>query len=118
MNTEITTELLLTVYKRSIAFATTKWTNGEPKNIKIDKDGGLIATWSVRWCGDWQDESEYFNAEDLVLDLDEVAKAREERLKKEAEERKERQAKEQVERERIQKQQRKEQYLELKKEFD
>lgn len=114
---EITTELLKKVYERSIAYSLAKF-NKEPDSVSIDEDGEIEIEFITYCCGDRDVDTNFFAAEDLNSDLDDIYAARKkqeeidkenrrlERIKKDAEDK--------VRAER----KRKQQYLELKKEFE
>lgn len=117
MEAILNTETISTFYKRAIAFCDAKWKNGTPDRIEICDDGSFCATWTA-YSRDYDDTNEYFTAEEITVDLDVVAKQREERLIAEKIENDKRQKEINARYDREQKEKRLIEYNKLKKEFE
>lgn len=114
---QITSELLETIYKRANEAAIAKFGKGEPDRVEIYEGGAIQVIWTAN-NRDWDDESDFLNAEDLTADMDILA---EQRKIKQEEERKQRiiyEAEQKKNREIREKADRKAAYLKLKKEFE
>ncbi len=114
---EITQELLETIFNRAVQYHIAKYGN-EPDKIQIEDDGTISGITEYYYCGSHETDSENFSASNLTEDLDEIARQRKvetdaliERQKKEALEREKRFKEEALEK-------RRQEYLQLKKEFE
>lgn len=112
----ITEQLIETIYKRAMQYCVAKY-GSEPNNIILN-DGSFSARWVTNCCGEYSEDSEYFEVEDLTADLDVLyierkAKEQAERLAAENERKKREHDRKQQDKER-----RRNEYIKLKKEFE
>lgn len=114
---EITTELIETIYKRTNEAAIAKFGKGEPDRIELYEGGAIQVVWTAN-NRDWDDETDFLTAEDLIADMDVLS---EQRKIKEKEDRRLRdiyEVQQQKIRDEKAKADRKSTYLKLKKEFE
>lgn len=111
-NIIITSEMLQTIYKRSIQYFRVKH-NFDPDSIEIQSDGEIVARWDDRGDSD----SEYFYCEELNKDLETLYAEEEERKRIELEKKAIRDAENKRAWEQKEKEKRKELYKKLHKEF-
>ena len=116
METEITSELLETIYNRVNHVAIAKY-GSEPNEIKLCGEYFEVV-YSKSCYGEYYEDSEYVYPAELTIELDVLIEERKIKEKKERQERRIQQEKERIERENIDKKIRERKYLELKKEFE
>ena len=115
METEITSELLETIYNRVNHVAIAKY-GSEPNEIKLCGEYFEVV-YSKYSYGEYE-ESEYVYPAELTMELDVLIEERKIKEEKERQERRIQQEKERIEREKRDKEARERKYLELKKEFE
>jgi hypothetical protein len=114
--TEITSELLQTIYNRAIQYAIAA-KGSAPDYINLEDDGRLNATWETYWRGDTEYEHIYIAGENLSDDLDAVAEKRKIDEEKQRQDAMIRAKEEQKRREENEKENRRRQFLKLQAEF-
>jgi hypothetical protein len=70
-----TTELLQSLYNQATQYALAKY-GTIPDAIIVQSDGTISAKWSYYSCGSWEDDYEYFTAENLDESLEAIAEER------------------------------------------
>lgn len=116
-NSQITSELLQTIYDRAKQYALTKY-GEEPDRIEIDSDGTITVRFIDYRCGEIDENTEYIVAENLSEDLDDVAKVRKEKEEQERIKREEYNKEQERLRKEREKETRRQNYLKLKEEFE
>ncbi len=112
----VTEELLKTIYERCMQYCYAKF-GEEPDEIKLLEDGSFEAVWHKYARGNYTEE-EYFKAEELTRDLDEVYAERKSEQAVKAQEYKEQREKQKRIQDKRDKEERKNKFEQLKKEFE
>lgn len=112
----MTTDQLLTLYKRAIQYCVAYYGKGEPDEIRLEEDGNLSAKWTYRQYE--EDDYEYFSIDKLTSNLDEIYKERKDKEEQDRIKAQKHQQEQKVIREQLEKERRRSEYEKLKKEFN
>ena len=116
MGTQITTELLETIFDRVQQFCIVRF-DSKPNSIMLE-EGSLTAIWEDYLCGSIETTYECISVDNLTEDLQLLAEKRKEQEEVERKELLAKMEKEKIIDEKRKKEERKQQYFRLKKEFE